>query len=133
MSTPAKTVSKPEFIAMMASLMALNSLAIDIMLPALPVMGEELNVAHENDRQFVLTSYLVGFGMAQLFFGPISDRFGRRIPLIAGMGIYIVAAAFAAIAPNFEILLILRFIQGVGAASTRVVAQSVVRDRSRGG
>jgi DHA1 family bicyclomycin/chloramphenicol resistance-like MFS transporter len=132
MSAPAPTVSKPEFIAMMAALMALNSLAIDIMLPALPVMGEALNVAHENDRQFVLTSYLIGFGIAQLFFGPISDRFGRRIPLIAGMGIYIVAAALAAIAPNFETLLILRFIQGVGAASTRVVAQSVVRDRFEG-
>lgn len=132
MSAPVRLISRPEFIAMMAALMALNSLAIDIMLPALPVMGEALHVAHENDRQFVLTAYLVGFGIAQLFFGPISDRYGRRLPLMAGMAIYVVAAALAAIAPSFEILLALRFIQGVGAASTRVVAQSVIRDRFEG-
>jgi DHA1 family bicyclomycin/chloramphenicol resistance-like MFS transporter len=132
MSAPVRLISRPEFIAMMAFLMALNSLAIDVMLPALPAMGEALRVAHENDRQFVLTAYLVGFGIAQLFFGPISDRYGRRLPLMAGMAIYVVAAAFAAIAPTFEMLLALRFIQGVGAASTRVVAQSVVRDRFEG-
>jgi DHA1 family bicyclomycin/chloramphenicol resistance-like MFS transporter len=132
MSAPARLISRPEFIAMMAALMALNSLAIDIMLPALPKMGEALHVLQENDRQFVLTAYLVGFGVAQLFFGPISDRYGRRLPLMAGMAIYIVAAALAAIAPSFEVLLVLRFIQGVGAASTRVVAQSVVRDRFEG-
>lgn len=132
MSAPARLISRSEFIAMMAFLMALNSLAIDVMLPALPAMGAALHVAHENDRQFVLTSYLVGFGIAQLFFGPISDRYGRRLPLMAGMAIYVVAAAFAAIAPSFEMLLVLRFIQGVGAASTRVVAQSVVRDRFEG-
>lgn len=117
---------------MMAALMALNALAIDIMLPALPAMGAALNVAHENDRQFVLTSYLIGFGIAQLFFGPIADRYGRRIPLLVGMSIYIVAAGLAAIAPSFEMLLALRFIQGLGAASTRVIAQSVVRDRFEG-
>jgi DHA1 family bicyclomycin/chloramphenicol resistance-like MFS transporter len=132
MPAPPRQISRPEFIALMAALMALNSLAIDIMLPALPKMGEALNIAHENDRQFVLTSYLIGFGIAQLFFGPLSDRYGRRLPLMAGMIIYIVAAALAAIAPNFETLLVLRFIQGVGAASTRVVAQSVIRDRFEG-
>jgi DHA1 family bicyclomycin/chloramphenicol resistance-like MFS transporter len=132
MSAPTSAVSKPEFIAMMAALMALNALAIDIMLPALPAMGAALNVAHENQRQFVLTSYLIGFGIAQLFFGPIADRYGRRIPLLVGMSIYIVAAGLAAIAPSFEMLLALRFIQGLGAASTRVIAQSVVRDRFEG-
>jgi DHA1 family bicyclomycin/chloramphenicol resistance-like MFS transporter len=132
MPAPSRTVSKPEFIAMMASLMALNALAIDIMLPALPAMAAALQVAHENDRQFVLTSYLIGFGIAQLFFGPLTDRFGRRAPLMVGMGVYIVAAALAAIAPSFEMLLVLRFIQGLGAASTRVISQSVVRDRFEG-
>lgn len=127
-----RQISRPEFIALIAALMALNALAIDVMLPALPAMGEALKVAHENERQYVLTSYLVGFGIAQLFFGPISDRFGRRMPLIAGLVIYIVAAALATVAPNFFTLLVLRFIQGVGAASTRVVGQSAVRDRFAG-
>lgn len=125
-------ISRPEFIALIAGLMALNALAIDIMLPALPAMGEALKVAHENERQYVLTSYLVGFGIAQLFFGPISDRFGRRPPLMIGLVIYIAAAALAVLAPNFFTLLVLRFIQGVGAAATRVVGQSAVRDRFEG-
>ena len=127
-----RKISRPEFIALIAALMALNALAIDVMLPALPAMAEALNVLHENDRQYVLTSYLVGFGIAQLFFGPLSDRFGRRPPLIIGLVIYIAAAALAAIAPNFFTLLALRFVQGVGAAATRVVGQSAVRDRFSG-
>jgi DHA1 family bicyclomycin/chloramphenicol resistance-like MFS transporter len=127
-----REISRPEFIARLAALMALNALAIDVMLPALPAMGEALKVMHENERQYVLTSYLVGFGIAQLFFGPLSDRFGRRPPLMVGLAIYIAAAAFAVIAPNFFTLLILRFVQGVGAASTRVVGQSAVRDRFSG-
>lgn len=127
-----RQISRPEFIALIAGLMALNALAIDIMLPALPAMGEALRVAHENERQYVLTAYLVGFGIAQLFFGPISDRYGRRPPLMVGLVVYIVAAALAAIAPNFFTLLILRFVQGMGAAATRVVGQSAVRDRFSG-
>ncbi|MBX9455748.1 MAG: multidrug effflux MFS transporter [Rhizobium sp.] len=127
-----RQISRPEFIALIAGLMALNALAIDVMLPALPAMGEALNVLHENERQYVLTSYLIGFGIAQLFFGPISDRFGRRPPLMIGLVIYIVAAALAVIAPNFFTLLVLRFIQGIGAAATRVVGQSAVRDRFEG-
>jgi DHA1 family bicyclomycin/chloramphenicol resistance-like MFS transporter len=127
-----RQISRPEFIALIAALMALNALAIDVMLPALPAMGAALGVAHENERQYVLTSYLVGFGLAQLFFGPLSDRFGRRPPLIIGLAVYIIAAALAVIAPNFFTLLVLRFIQGVGAAGTRVVGQSAVRDRFSG-
>lgn len=127
-----REISRPEFIALIAALMALNSLAIDVMLPALPAMGEALRVADENERQYVLTSYLVGFGIAQLFFGPLADRFGRRPPLMVGLAIYIAAAALAVIAPNFYTLLIMRFVQGVGAAATRVVGQSAVRDRFAG-
>ncbi|MDO6963840.1 multidrug effflux MFS transporter [Rhizobium alvei] len=131
-SSTASRVSRPELIALIAALMALNALAIDVMLPALPKMGEALKVAHVNDNQLVLTTYLIGFGVAQLFFGPISDRFGRRRPLIVGIVIYIAAAALAAVAPTFESLLVLRFIQGLGAAATRVIAQSAVRDRFEG-
>jgi DHA1 family bicyclomycin/chloramphenicol resistance-like MFS transporter len=127
-----RVLSRPEFIALMAALMALNALAIDVMLPALPYMGEALGVASENERQFVISSYMLGMGIAVLAFGPLSDRYGRRIPLLAGMGIYIVAVLAAVFAPSFETLLVLRFIQGMGAASVRVIAMSVVRDRYSG-
>lgn len=112
----------------MAALMALNALAINVMLPALPNMAEALGVTRENDRQLVLSMYLFGLGISQIFFGPISDRFGRRAPLFIGLIIYVVAAFAAAIAPSFEVLLLMRLVQGMGAAGTRVISTSVVRD-----
>jgi DHA1 family bicyclomycin/chloramphenicol resistance-like MFS transporter len=117
-----------EFIALAAALMALNALAIDIMLPGLQQIGASLGVENENHRQYVITAYIAGFGICQLFFGPLSDRFGRRPPLLAGLIIYVAAAFAAAFAPSFTSLLILRFVQGMGAAATRVITVSVVRD-----
>lgn len=125
-------IGKAEFIALMAGLWALNSLAIDIMLPALPYMGEALDVVHDNDRQLVISSYFLGFGIAQLFFGPICDRFGRRPPLIIGLIFYIIPVIAAIYATNFETLLLLRAIQGIGAAATRISSQSAIRDRYAG-
>ncbi|MBU1306045.1 MAG: multidrug effflux MFS transporter [Alphaproteobacteria bacterium] len=127
-----RVLSRTEFIALMAALMALNALAIDVMLPALPYMGDALGVSSENERQFVISAYMIGMGMAQLVFGPLTDRFGRRAPLLAGMGLYIIAAFAAIFAPSFAILLVLRFIQGMGAASVRVIATSTVRDNYSG-
>ena len=127
-----RVLSRPEFIALMAALMALNALAIDVMLPALPYMGEALGVTSENERQYVIASYMLGMGIAVLGFGPLTDRFGRRAPLLLGMGIYILAAIAAVFAPSFAILIVLRFIQGMGAASVRVIATAVVRDRYSG-
>jgi DHA1 family bicyclomycin/chloramphenicol resistance-like MFS transporter len=112
--------------------MALNALAIDVMLPALPYMGEALGISHENERQFVVGAYMLGFGLAQLVFGPITDRFGRRAPLFVGLAIYIVCAFAATFAPTFGVLLALRFTQGLGAAGTRVIATAVVRDKYSG-
>ena len=121
-----------EFIAICAGLMALNALAIDIMLPGLQQIGESLGVANENHRQYVIPVYFLGMAASLLFYGPASDRFGRRAPLFFGLGIYILAAFGAAFAPSFEMLLALRFVQGIGAASTRVIAVSIVRDRFGG-
>ncbi|MCO5164399.1 MAG: multidrug effflux MFS transporter [Mesorhizobium sp.] len=121
-----------EFIALAAALMALNALAIDIMLPGLQEIGASLNVDDENHRQYVISAYFGGMAAALLLYGPLSDRFGRRGPLLVGLSIYVMAAAGAAFAPSFEVLLALRFVQGIGAASTRVIAVSVVRDRFGG-
>ena len=122
------SIPRWEFIALAAALMALNALAIDIMLPGLQQIGASLGVENENHRQYVITAYIAGFGIAQLLFGPLSDRFGRRPPLLIGLAIYVAAALGAAFAPSFETLLMLRFVQGVGAASTRVITVSIVRD-----
>lgn len=123
-----KGMGKVEFIAMMAALMAINALAIDIMLPALQQIGAALNVEDENERQFIVSSYLFGLGFAQLIYGPISDRFGRRNPMIFGLLLYIICALAIVVVPSFTGLLILRFIQGAGAAATRVISVSIVRD-----
>ncbi|UXN72487.1 multidrug effflux MFS transporter [Devosia sp. A8/3-2] len=116
----------------MAALMALNALAIDVMLPALPYMGEAPGISSENERQYVISAYMMGFGSAQLAFGPLSDRFGRRAPLLIGIVVYIIAAVAAVFSPTFGILLALRFLQGMGAAGTRVIATSIVRDMYSG-
>ena len=121
-------MGRAEFIAMMAMLMALNALAIDIMLPGLQEIGASLGVESENHRQYVISAYLMGFAIAQLFYGPLADRFGRRAPMIAGLGIYIVAALAGALVPTFETLLVMRFIHGIGSAATRVITVSIIRD-----
>ena len=131
-SSPARELSRVEFIGLVAGLMALNALAIDVMLPALPYMGEALGVSHENERQFVVGVYMLGFGLAQLAFGPLTDRYGRRAPLLAGLLVYLLCAFAATFAPDFGVLLALRFVQGMGAAGTRVIATAVVRDRYSG-
>ena len=94
-----------EFIALAAALMALNALAIDIMLPGLQQIGASLGVENENHRQYVITAYFAGMAFALLAYGPASDRFGRRGPLLVGLAIYIVAAFAAAFSPSFEVLL----------------------------
>ncbi len=128
----ALSIGRPEFIALVASLMAINALAIDIMLPAFPQIADHYNLADPNRVQYILLSYLIGFGSAQLFYGAISDRFGRRSPLMFGMALYVICAISGAFAPTFELLLLSRFVQGIGAAATRVIALSVVRDTHSG-
>lgn len=130
--SPRQNLSRLEFIVLIAALMSLNALAIDVMLPALPNIGETFNVLNPNDRPLVLSAYLLGVGVATLIFGPLADRFGRRKPLMVGISIYVVAALAVNIAPSFEGLLALRLLQGMGAAAFRVVVLAVVRDKYEG-
>ena len=130
--SPSRNLSKAEFIALAAALMSVNALAIDIMLPALQQMGASLGVENENHRQYVISAYFAGMALALLPYGPLSDRYGRRGPLMIGLIIYVVAALGAAFMSTFEGVLAMRFLQGVGAASTRVIAVSMVRDRFGG-
>jgi DHA1 family bicyclomycin/chloramphenicol resistance-like MFS transporter len=122
----------PEFVALIAMMMALNALAIDIMLPALPAIGNALGVVTENSRQWVITAYLLGFGVAQLIYGPLADRYGRKPVLMAGLSLYVLFSTLAAFAPTFELLIAARVATGLGAAALRVLAVSIVRDRYSG-
>jgi DHA1 family bicyclomycin/chloramphenicol resistance-like MFS transporter len=129
-SRPSAASSLPywELVVMIACLMALNAASIDIFIPSLQEIGTQLGVATENQRQLVITAYIIGFGGAQIVYGTLSDRFGRRPVLFAGIAIYVLASFAAIFSPTFQVLLALRAVQGIGAASTRVIAVSIVRD-----
>jgi DHA1 family bicyclomycin/chloramphenicol resistance-like MFS transporter len=118
----------PEFVVVIASIMALNPLAMDMMLPALPNIASAFHIVDANRPQMVLSTFLLGFGIGQFVIGPLSDRFGRRPVLLGGMTVYFIASGLAIAAPSFETLLLARALQGLGTSATRVIATSVVRD-----
>src|SRR5664279_5669074 len=118
----------PEFVVMIASIMALNPLAMDMMLPALPDIGATFHIVLANRPQEVLSTFLLGFGVGQFVMGPLSDRFGRRPVLLGGMILYVIASVLAIAAPSFETILLARALQGLGTSATRVIATSIVRD-----
>ncbi|TFI60190.1 MFS transporter [Sphingomonas parva] len=121
-----------EFIALVAALMASNALAIDAMLPALPAMGDALGVVEDNRRQLVITAYLLGFGVAQLLWGPLADRFGRKWLLAVALVFYGIFGLVAGVASSFTLLLAARVLQGIAAAASRVLVVAIVRDRYQG-
>ena len=114
--------------ALLAALMALNSFAIDAMIPALPQIGQSLNVARENDRQLVVIAYFVGFAATQLVWGPLADRFGRKPIMAAGIGLYGIFALLCAFAQTFPLLIAGRIMMGASAAASRVLVVAMVRD-----
>ena len=127
-SAPTRRLPLWEFVGLTAMLMALNALAIDIMLPALPQMGLDFAVREENDRQLIIVAYMLGFGISQLFYGPLTDRFGRRSVLFVSLFFYIIAAILCIYAPTFDLLIAARAFMGASAGGSRVIAVSATRD-----
>src|SRR5690242_6791365 len=98
---PLGAISLVEFVVLMAALQALGALGIDAMLPNLPAIGHALGVADENRRQLIITAYLLGLGGAQMIFGPLADRYGRKPVLLAGLALYVGFSLLAALSPTF--------------------------------
>jgi len=121
-----------EFIALLAWLMALTALSIDIMLPALPEIGRDLGASSDNERQLVVTTYLLGLALGQLVWGPISDRIGRKPPLLAGLVVYAVGGLVAYFSESLLVLLGARMLQGFGGAAARTIGTAIVRDAYEG-
>src|ERR1700728_1947716 len=108
-------------------LSAIAPLSIDIYLPALPTMRAAL-AANEAQTLYTLSTFFIGFGGGQLLFGPLTDRFGRKRPLLCGLAIYIAASAGCALAPSITLLVVFRFIQALGGSIVPITVQAMVRD-----
>ena len=121
-----------EFVPLIALLLALVALSTDGMLPALPVIGRDLRVPRANDVQFVVTSLFIGLGIGQLFFGPLSDRIGRKSAIHAGLTIFMIGCLVSIFATTFEVMIAGRVLQGIGVAGPRVVTVALVRDQYEG-
>ena len=117
-----------EFVAMMAAIFGLQALGIDVMLPALGDITDAFQLSDPNRQQLVILVFVMGFGFPQLIWGPIADRYGRKILLqlsLVGYAIFAVACMFA---PTFEALLAFRLCQGIACSGTRVSAGAIIRD-----
>ncbi len=127
-----KLPGRTEFVCLIATINMIVAFAIDSMLPALPVIGSSLGVTEETRWGLVVTAFTLGFGIAQLFVGTISDRYGRRGLMLLSLVAFAATSLLAAVAASFTLLLAARMLQGIGAAGARVLAVSVVRDRFEG-
>ena len=126
-----KTVGFREFVAIAAALMATQAISVDAMLPALPTIASALGLSNENRAQLIVTAYVVGVGLGQLFWGVLSDRYGRRPILLIGLSVCVVAAVLTGLSSSFVTLLAWRFTHGLAAASV-VIGRSAVRDQFSG-
>lgn len=121
-------LSTGEFVIIIALNFSLIAFSIDAILPALPDIASELIPSSPNKTQFIISSFLVGMGIATLFAGPLSDSFGRKKIICIGGTIFLFGTIIAGTANNLEVVLIGRFIQGLGVAGPRVAALAIVRD-----
>ena len=121
-------ISTPEFISLMAMLVATVAISIDAMLPALPDIAIQLTANNPNQVQLILSTFIGGMAIGTLVVGPLSDSFGRKNIIYAGAAIYITFSALCMFATNLETMIIARVFQGIGAAAPRIVSQALVRD-----
>ncbi len=112
---------------LLGSLTAVGALSTDMYLPSLPSIAADFH-APSGAAQATLASFFTGLAIGQFYYGPASDRWGRRGPLFTGMAIYVVASIACALAPSLETLVIARFFQGLGGCAGQVIPRAVVRD-----
>lgn len=121
-----------EFVIIVSMMMSLTALSIDAMLPALPQIGIDLGVANPNDRQLVISIIFLGSAAGQLFFGPLSDKTGRKPAMYAGYVLFIGGSLISLFSKNFPVMLTGRILQGLGLSAPRAVTLALVRDQYEG-
>lgn len=112
-------------------LSAVSPFAIDMYLPAMPVIEAELG-AGVSGTQATITAYFLSFGLAQLIYGPLADRYGRKPPIYGGLGLFLLGTILCAVAPDIRWLIAARFVQGLGGAALMVVPRAIIRDLHTG-
>lgn len=118
---------------MLSAIMALTALGIDTMLPAFDDIRTAFDLGEGSpETGKVITVFFLGLAFAQIIWGPLADRFGRKPVLYVSVSIYLCGAIGCALAPSFSLLLVSRFVWGIGAAGSRVVATAIIRDRFEG-
>lgn len=115
-------------VLLLGALTAFGPMSIDMYLPALPAIARGLHVT-QRQAEFTLSAFFVGLALGQLIYGPVSDRIGRRGPLLVGIGVYVAASLACAFAPSLPALTALRFVQALGGSAGMVISRAVVRDR----
>jgi len=125
-------ISTAEFVAIMAMLVATVAISIDGLLPALSIIAKELTPLRPNNAQIILSSFVAGMAIGTLIVGPLSDSYGRKPIIYGGAFIYILTSVVCVVSQSLELILVARFLQGVGASAPRVVAQALVRDFYKG-
>ncbi len=115
-------------VLLLGAMTAFAPMSIDMYLSSLPSIGRTLN-AGPDQTQATLAAFFAGMAIGQFVYGPASDRFGRRLPLLVGIGVYFIASVVCALAPNIETLITARFVQALGGCAGAVIARAVVRDR----
>ena len=121
-----------EFVALMAALMSIVALAIDALLPAIAKIGISINSLDATDNQLLITMIFLGLGVGQLFFGPLSDCYGRKPMVYAGFVVFTTASIICVSAPSLEVMIIGRILQGIGLSAPRTIAISIIRDTYKG-
>ena len=118
----------PGWLILLGALTAIGSLSIDMYLPSFPTIAKDFGVG-SNLVQLTLASFLVGLAVGQMFYGPLSDHFGRKPPLYFGLGLYTLASIACLFAPDVTLLIFSRFMQGLGGCAGMVIGRAVIRDR----
>lgn len=126
------TAPKTEFIALMAMMMSLVALSIDGILPAIGLMQSTLPITAEQDVQLIISLLLLGMGIGQLLFGPLSDSYGRKPLVYVGYFVFLIATFICIYAPDYHWLLVGRFMQGFGLAAPRILSMAIIRDKYAG-
>ncbi|SBS29807.1 Bicyclomycin resistance protein [Marinomonas aquimarina] len=129
---PQKALSEKEFIALFATIMSLTALSMDAVLPAFRDMANALALTDVTQIQWVVSALIAGMVFGELVFGPVSDVIGRKKSILTGVAIYILGSLIAMTAHTLEVLLLGRFIQGLGVAAPKTVSRALVRDLYQG-